>query len=391
MIKQHLFKLGKKVFFFVLLLSGQLVFAQKASDLSIKLGTVTSENIFQSDDYYNWCPSVIAGDDGKFYMFYSRWPHGKRKLDDDPLNYIFNGFQGWMKYSEIACAVSDKLLGPYKFVKTVLPHAGSPGQWDKFTKHNAHIRKFDGYYYLYYISSSFDPNFAFKNNPNPSKESLQWMKYNAAQSIGVVKAKTIKDLLAGNYTRPAEPIMTVDHQQTFEIANNPSVTKGPDGKYYMMYKSRIPGGQMTFWMARSVQPDGGFKTISNVTNDKDLSSEDPSMWYDQKLKRFFAIAKYYATSLKYAPEFGCLYLIESKNGKDWLPAKNSLVSLKELNFKDGTKTKLKNLERPFVYTDQRGKPLAVFAAGNILPPGEGDVNHVDREHNSFIVGFSVLR
>ncbi|ATP55836.1 hypothetical protein CPT03_04820 [Pedobacter ginsengisoli] len=217
------------------------------------------------------------------------------------------------------------------------------------------------------------------------------MRYNAAQSIGVVKAKTIEDLLSGNYTRPSEPIMTVDNKQTYEVANNPSVTQGPDGKYYMMYKSRIPNGQMTFWIAKSNRPDGEFKTISNVVHDKDLSSEDPSMWYDKKRKSFFAVAKYFSKSLKYAPEFGCLYLIESTNGIDWQPAKNTLVSLKELNFKNGTKVKLENLERPFVYTDENGQPLALFAAGNIVFPTKGNVDHVDDYYNTFIVSFPIIK
>jgi len=368
-----------------------LAVAQTGSDYKIQLGAIDSTNIFKSSDYYTWCPSVIKGEDGKFYMFYSRWPHGQHKLDDDSLNYIFNGFRGWMKYSEIACAVSTQLGGPYKFVKTVLPCAGKPGQWDRFTKHNAHIRKFGDYYYLYYISSSYDSTFTFKNNPKPKKEDLQWMRYNAAQSIGVVKARSIHDLLAGKYTRSAHPIMSVDNKRTFEVATNPSVTQGPDGKYYMMYKSRIPNGPMTFWMAICDKPDGNFKTIANVTNDRDLSSEDPSMWYNKKQQSFFAVAKYYSNSLKYAPQFGCLYLIESKNGIDWKPAANALVSLKELHFKNGKTIKLDHLERPFVYTDNDGEPIALFAAASVLPPTAGDINHVDDAHNTFDVYFPIVK
>jgi len=92
------------------------------------LQEVDSTEIFFSKDYYTWCSTVIKGEDGKYHMFYSRWPHGKRSLDDDTMNYIFNGFKGWCKYSEIAYAVSDKLNGPYKYVSTVLKGDGDPGR-----------------------------------------------------------------------------------------------------------------------------------------------------------------------------------------------------------------------------------------------------------------------
>ena len=78
------------------------------------IGTVNSSGIFFSTDNYTWCSGVIKGEDGKYHMFYSRWSHSKRTLDDDSMNYIFNGFKEWGKYSEIAHAVSDKLNGPQK-------------------------------------------------------------------------------------------------------------------------------------------------------------------------------------------------------------------------------------------------------------------------------------
>src|SRR6476469_158932 len=108
-----------------------------------------------SQDNLNIAP-LIKVEDGKYHMFYSRWPHGKRPLDDDSMNYIFDGFRGWNKYSEIAYAISDKIGGPYKYVKTILRGDGDKKRWDRFTMHNPLIRKFGQYYYLYYISNSYD-------------------------------------------------------------------------------------------------------------------------------------------------------------------------------------------------------------------------------------------
>jgi hypothetical protein len=184
--------------------------AQDDLNLNLQLGKIDSTNIFKSKDYYTWCSSVIKGDDGKFYMFYSRWAHGVRKRDDDSLNYIFNGFRGWLKYSEIAIASSDKLEGPYKHITTVLKSTGKEGRWDRFTMHNPHIQKFNGAYYLYFISTAFDSTFKI-GGANPSKEMVQWYRYNCAQSIGVVKVKTIRDFISGNFTMPEKPIVTVDN------------------------------------------------------------------------------------------------------------------------------------------------------------------------------------
>jgi len=375
----------KRCNLFFLLLWPVFSLSQKSPDLSAMIQPVDSSNILVSGDYYNWCPSAVKGEDGRYYMFYSRWPHGIRGLADDSLNYIFNGFAGWMKYSEIACAVSDKLEGPYHFLKTILKGTGEEGRWDRFTMHNPQVKKFEGSYYLYYISNNFDSSF---NLQQPAtKEQIQWMRYNATQSIGVIRAASIQDLLSGNYVKPPAPIMKADGKQTFEIANNPSVDRGPDGRYYMMYKSRMPGGHMKFWIAVGNKPDTIFKTFANVTEDPDMACEDPSMWYDKKQKKFYAVAKYYSNSLKHAPEFGALILIESSGGKDWRLSQHTLVSIKRIKFKNGKEVKLDRLERPFVYTDEDGKPLALFAAAAIRSPNSGDPLKVTNETNSFIVCF----
>lgn len=233
----------------------RIVQAQDDLDISKMIGTVDSSNIFISKDFYTWGASVVKGDDGKYHMFYARWPHGERKDASDTLNYIFNGFRGWNKYSEIAYAVSDNITGPFHYVATVLKGTGDKSRWDRFTFHNPLIRKFDGSYYLYFISNSFDSSYTL--NRATTKENLQWLKYNCTQKIGVVKAKSIADLANGNYIESPSWLMAPDNKQTFEVATNPTVVRGPDGKFYMMYKSRKPNvGNMTFGMAIADKPDG---------------------------------------------------------------------------------------------------------------------------------------
>ena len=367
-----------------ILLSGVRLRAQDNLNLNLQLNKIDSTNIFISTDYYNWGSTVIKGDDGRYHMFYERWPHGKRALDDDAMNYIFDGFSGWMKYGEIAYAVSDYLAGPYHYVSTVAKGDWDPAKWDRYIMENPQIRKFGNYYYLYYISNSFDSGYTNENAKN--KELLHWFKYNCTQKIGVLKAASIEDLVNGRYQKSSSYLMAPDNISTFEVTNNPSVTEGPDGRFYMMYKSRKPkGGTMTFWVAVADKPDEPFTTISKVFTEPDMACEDPVIWYDKKRKRFYAVAKYFSNSKKLAPQFGALVLITSKDGKEWSAAEHTLVSLKELKFNNGRTVQVDRLERPFIVTDKKGKPVALFAAAAVTSPVKGDPENVLPENNSFNV------
>ncbi|UKJ09311.1 glycoside hydrolase family protein [Solitalea lacus] len=365
-------------------------YAQDNLDFQPLLKEVDSSNIFYSNNHYTWCSSVIQGEDGKYHMFYSRWSHGKRSLDDDSMNYIFNGFRGWCKYSEIAHAVAEHINGPYKYTATLLKGDGNSTKWDRFTMHNPQIRKFGKYYYLYYISNSFDPTFKVKNDKKIDKDWAHWLKYNCTQAIGVIKAKSIKDLLEGKYEKPEQPLMRPDNINTFEVATNPTVTQGPDKRYYMMYKSRKPNvGNMTFYMAVSNKPDGPYSMLGEVFTSADMACEDPCMWYDKTNKRFYAAVKYYSHSQKLVPQFGALALVTSENGLNWKAAAHPLISLREMKMKDGKKVDLAHLERPFVVTDKKGKPIALFAAASIEEPTKGEMENPAFENNSFNVCFPI--
>jgi len=359
--------------------------AQDDLNMNEWIGRVDSSDFFIQKDYYVWCSTVIKGADGKFHMFYSRWPHGKRALDDDSMNYIFDGFRGWNKYSEIAYAVSDNIYGPYKYVKTILKGDGDKNKWDCYTMHNPQVRKFGSYYYLYYISNSYDSTLKF-DNPKFTNEWRHWLQYNATQKIGVIKFKSFNDLLKGKFSKPPAPLMKPDSINTFEVTTNPTVIQGPDKKFYMLYKSRKPNvGNMTFWMAVSDKPDRDFKLASEVFTDADMSCEDPCLWYDRNRKRFYAAVKYYSNSKKIISQFGALALITSADGLHWKAANHSLISLRELNMSNGHTIVLSHLERPFMVTDKNGQPTALFAAASVNEPTEGDVKNVSPENNTFIV------
>lgn len=67
-----------------------------------------AEGAFRMDDWIVWGGSVLKADDGKYYMYASRWP---RHLS----------MRAWVTNSEIVVAVSDVPEGPYTFQKVVLP------------------------------------------------------------------------------------------------------------------------------------------------------------------------------------------------------------------------------------------------------------------------------
>ena len=378
------------LFSYILFILPAWLFAQDDLNINKLIGTVDSSDIFRQDDYYVWCSTVLKGEDGKCHMFYSRWPHGKRLPNDDSMNYIFDGFKGWNKYSEIAYATADEINGPYKYIRTILKGDGDRNKWDRFTMHNPQVRKFGNYYYLYYISNNFDSTLF--NNSNFDREWKHWLQYNATQKIGVIKFRSFKDLLEGKFSKPAMPLMRPDSLHTFEVTTNPTVTKGPDGKYYMMYKSRKPNvGNMTFWMAKSDKPDGPFSFAGEIFASADMACEDPCMWYDKKRKRFYAAVKYYSNSKKLVPQFGALALITSEDGLHWSGATHPLISLREMKISNGGVIKLAHLERPFVVTDNGGQPTALFAAASIDEPAAGDIEHVKPENSTFIVCFPLAK
>jgi hypothetical protein len=368
--------------------------AQSASsddlDLSTRLRPVDSSNILIDPGHYTWCGSAIRGEDGRYYLFYSRWPHGPRTPDDDSLNRIFNGFKGWQKYSEIAVAVAEDPTGPYRHLKTILKGDFNADRWDRYTFHNPQVNRFGGRYYLYFISNGFNDNMRFTRQLTP--EQLHWYKYNCTQRIGVASSPDIAGFLDGSFRRKPEHLIMPDSVRTWEVTVNPSVTQGPDGRFYMMYKSRKPDlGHMTFWMAVAPTPEGPFTHYSEVSTSTDMACEDPYLWYDSRRRRFYAIAKYFSRTGSLAPEFGALVLLTSTDGKDWTAARHSLVSLRRLRFRDGHEERLTHLERPFLLFDSKGRMQALFAAAAVKSPFNELSVRVPPEENTFNVHIPLRR
>ena len=121
---------------------------------------------FRMDGYYVWCGSCIKGEDGRYYLFASRWPKE-------------TGFpHGYMIASEIVLASTDSLDTPFRFERVIFS-ARDGGFWDSRMAHNPQIHKIDGGYLLFYIGC-----------PDGRMETRR---------IGVAYSRTIRD----GWTTPA--------------------------------------------------------------------------------------------------------------------------------------------------------------------------------------------
>lgn len=143
-------------------------------DFSQLVQPVGIENQFIDAAYNIWCGSVIKGGNGKYYMFYSRWPKAK-------------GHEAWITNSEIALASADQPGGPYKHLKVIFNQRGS-AYWDGIATHNPAAIVHKGKYYLYYMGTTgtakITPGFAY---------SPAWYNYRNNQRIGVAVADDPKE------------------------------------------------------------------------------------------------------------------------------------------------------------------------------------------------------
>lgn len=311
-------------------------------DLASMIQPVPAGARFHDPGYNVWCGSPVRGDDGKFHLFYSRWP---RALSH----------KAWVTHSEVAHAVADNLFGPYQFADVALPARGKQF-WDGLCTHNPMVIRIRGKYYLYYMGNTGDGvvqkplNMLHRNN----------------QRIGVAVA----DKPEGPWQRFDRPVLDVSNDPGAPDAlmvSNPAVTERPEGGVLLVYKAvgkkeKLPGGgPVVHLVATSDSPTGPFKKMLRPIFTKPglrFAAEDPYIWHDGD--RYRAVVKDnagYFTGKGYS-----LALFESADGLDWQPSAHVMViSPKLVRWADGQSHPLLALERPFLYREN-GQPLALFCA-----------------------------
>lgn len=317
-------------------------YGQDKLNISDRISEIDERNIFRTPDYYNWGGSIIKSEDGKYHLFYSRWPKATK-------------FTGWLVYSEVAHAVSDSPAGPWTYVETALQGRGK-GNWDAITAHNPKIKKFGDYYYLYYISTNLGVNQEYTEEDlmeiaQTGYSHPNWKILRPNQRTGVAKSKSLN----GPWLRqdetliePAGPITT--------LTVNPAITQGRDGKYYLIVKGDKPNETRFIRnqaMAIGDHPDGPFSILPKAVID-DLDTEDMSLWYDQELDYYYAVFHAH----------GFIGMMSSEDGINWDKAENYRLMPKEIHKKDGSLLQPDRLERPFVYYED-GEIKVLGLAGKL--------------------------
>ncbi len=371
---------------------------------------VLSHSTLRQEEYFVWGGSMTSCPDGRYRIFYSRWPKTAKY-----------SFESWVVDSEIACAVSDDPLGPFEFEYIALPRRGN-GYWDGACTHNPNIIEDNGKYYLYYMGNELNeepPTAEFnewwrkcrdfaanasdeilKKGPDTSVESWHesfddtsvnpteaafafWWNHRNQQRIGVAVA----DTPAGPWQRFDRPVLDVTPGTWDELmVANPSCCRMPDGRFIMMYKgcgtkSRMPrGGPVLHSVAFADSPLGPFVKHPEplfATGETGFSLEDPFIW--SQGNKLYALLK--DMDAYHAEPARSLMLYQSENGIDWKSCEPAVGLTRELIFDDGREFMPFRLERPQLYLDD-GRPSVLFCAIQPIPHAPESYNlHVKVEFN----------
>ncbi len=312
------------------------------------------KHIFSMENYNVWCNGVVKGDDGKYHMFFSRWPKSR-------------GHEAWVTHSEIAHAVSDSLFGAYHFSDVCLPARGDE-YWDGEMTHNPHVIRYNNKYYLYYTADKGSGYWkTTADTVKPRMSHAEWWVNRNFQRIGVA----VSDGPYGPWKRFDKPLIDITPGR--RTTGVPTVFQRPDGKFSLAYKSVMEkegfkGGAVKHFISLSDSPLGPFKDYEKpfITSPKsDFPIDDHVEWYQDG--KYYCIAKDHGDMI--TTHGIALLLFESANGLDWSLSANSLVHKFSITFKDGKHMDFDRFEMPKVYLEN-GKVVALFLAAK--PKGKED-------------------
>ena len=139
--------------------------------------TVPRTAIFQQPGWCLWDPCIVRGNDGLFYLFYSRW---QTKL----------GYDAWCTHAEIAWATAKDAAGPYEFRGVALPARGAEF-WDGHSVFNTCVMHIGAKFYLYYAGNRGTAE--WKPDRRIAASAEEWWTHRNNQRIGVAVANTPED------------------------------------------------------------------------------------------------------------------------------------------------------------------------------------------------------
>ena len=288
----------------ILLASFVFSFNINAQTLKDAIKPAVKNGGFKMEGYILWCPTVIKV--GKMYhMFASRWPEKY-------------GLGGWTTYSEVVRATSKSLYGPFEFQEVVLQKR--PNFWDNDRAHNPKIVKSGDTFVLYYISSANETGYSY--------------------SKSIIGPWTRVDKLAMPFSNPA-----------------PLVKK--DGSIYIFGRKSVDNIRIAQgYQAPSF--DGTYTMVSDQYNllPEKNQLEDPTIWWANN--QYNVILSDFRGDATGTGKNGAQYF--SKDGINYTLLSDESVYTKTVTYDDGTEQTFRRRERPFVFTDKKGKVTAFFTS-----------------------------
>ena len=309
---------------------------------------------FEMEGYYIWDCSVIKAK-GKYHLFCSRW----KEEYGFGVNWVFN--------SEIIRAVSDTPEGPYTFANVVLPRRGRQ-YFDGVNTHNTCIKEYNGKYYLYYMGTTTGGEIPTSGGVPEAYYVETWNK----KRIGLAVADDIDE----EFVRKDSPILEPRDCSHWDctITTNPSTVIQPNGKTYMIYKSRAAYARpLKLGIAVADSPEGKYERLMENPilqfDDEDMHIEDPFIWYDAKREKFCLIAKDDCKngSFGITGEWGSGFYAESDDCVHFEISENPKVYSRKICWADGRETEQCNLERPSLLMNEENKPTHIFCASGDGP------------------------
>lgn len=302
-------------------------------------GRTVGPHVLADPDYRIWGVNVIRWTDGKYHAFYARWKE-------------HYGFHGWIRFSEIAHAVSDHPEGPFFTTGTVIENRHADG-WDMVNAHNPAVCVAEGKILLYYIANDFREELENEGEARPPSEQFlnkHWSKVRNKQRIGVAMA----DRPEGPFARHPLPVVEPDGRLFKNMAVNPAV-HFRNGRYTMIMKGDSVDREDWYriqLVGHSDKPEGPF-TFQKTPIYTETQSEDACIWYNERTRQYNSIIHVFGSTLA---------RLVSDDGIQWEKADPFHFTQKQFRMADGTIWKPARVERPYVLTDDKGKPMMLYLA-----------------------------
>ena len=352
---------------------GQTEAARPLSPFSERLLPLTPGCGFSLDDYWVWCGSTIAGDDGLYHLYASRWP---RALAFAP---------HWLTNSEVVHATSPRPEGPYTFSSVVLPPRGAE-HWDGRMTHNPTIHRApgkEGPYLLYYTGTTFEGPAPTPETPEPPGSPRPQVSRNN-QRVGLATAPTP----FGPWHRPDRPLIDIPTADT-PGAHDPLFTTNAapyvedDGGVLVIYKGRSRrDDKMRHWLARARRYDAPYALVRETPIFPEETAdtvEDPFVWREDG--RYHVLVHDVLGAV--GGETDSIAHGTSSDALEW--RWTGLACSRTFRWSDGRATRQPRVERPqLLMQDGRATHLFVSTGDGPEPRRRGDRNTMERAWNAAI-------